>query len=482
MKNTRIILSVLFLLVGAGSLVSLASANAGGSNMLGNFLLSGYSYMAYAIPIFYFWFFTLFFVGKQNSKRVIWPVISIFPFILFTLALRVQLWDGFNSTSPLVESVSNFFGKDNAVILLSVMGLLVVITEVLFYGIFLYKKTISRTDTLEETLTDTLEDTLHTIAEQNRMKTKAPRRKFYHPPAMKKSPYMPSTLPKKRPYTESNQQSPEQTPPPAQNNPMSQNIEQPITINIPPQNIAPPVQMQTPPPAQNPVSQNIEPITINIPPQNPILQNIAPPIAPALIQNIVPPAPTPPPIAPSVPAPAHTNSRADEFVMVFNKKKNSGNLGRKISASYTEEDNTMIGLEGYINTESLNHIDLEKEKQDHINQEKINAMDNEATRKTFGEVPVETPIKAPVESAVELPIEAPVESAVEVPIESVVELPIELPIKAPVEAPIEVPIKSPVESVVELPVELAVSYNEAYTEKEKDKEKHTHQKKNQYNR
>ena len=258
---------------------------------------------------FIFGFLHFFFVGKQNSKRVIWPIISIFPFILFTLALRVQLWDGFNSTSPLVESISNFFGKDNAVILLSVIGLLVVIIEFLFYGIFLYKKTISHTDVLAETLTDTLEDTLHAITEQNRMKTKAPRRKYYRPPAMKKSPYMPSTLPKKRPYTECNQQSPVQTPPSSQNNPMSQNIEQPITINMPPQTIvapapvivppmpvpvqasvpAPvPVQESVPPSSQNnPISQTIEPITINIPPQTIV--------APAPV--IVPPVPMPVPVS-----------------------------------------------------------------------------------------------------------------------------------------------------------------------------------------
>ena len=52
------------------------------------------------------------------------------------------------------------------------------------------------------------------------------------------------------------------------------------------------------------------------------------------------------------------------------KKKNSANIGRDTSASYTEEDNTMIGLEGYIHTDSLNHIDLEKEKENHIHQEK----------------------------------------------------------------------------------------------------------------
>jgi hypothetical protein len=69
-------------------------------------------------------------------------------------------------------------------------------------------------------------------------------------------------------------------------------------------------------------------------------------------------------------ASSDSNKYSDELMLVFNKKKNSINNNQNTPFEYTvlhteEVDNTMIGLEGYINTESLNHIDFEKEKENH---------------------------------------------------------------------------------------------------------------------
>lgn len=192
MKQARIIIAVIFLLAGAGCLAVLASANAGGSSIVGNFLLSSYSYMAYGIPVFYFWFFAIFFVGKHDLKRILWPMCTIFPFVIFTLAIKVQAWDGISSAAPVVNAIAHVLSKDNAVILLWGLGILSVVVEI-FLFIMLYQKGA----------TEDIEEAIESLEETQKLKAKNEKLNLGQVQAMRYAPaprYVPGGLPPITPY------------------------------------------------------------------------------------------------------------------------------------------------------------------------------------------------------------------------------------------------------------------------------------------
>lgn len=136
MKIFRIILSIPFLVVGSGLLVLLTSSSMGGNSSIAKFLFSSYSYMAYAIPLFYFWIFIILFSGKQNNKRLVWPLVSLIPFFVFTIGLKLQLFGGQETNLSLfvLDFLKQIFGDKNSGLAMYILGVSIILGEILFYS------------------------------------------------------------------------------------------------------------------------------------------------------------------------------------------------------------------------------------------------------------------------------------------------------------------------------------------------------------
>ncbi len=132
MRVLRIILSVAFLIAGGFFIIAIISALVGNKNTLGDFLWSSYSFVSFGIPLLFFWLFSECISKTLQAHKVASSALMLVPFFMFSIALRIFLWDNIGTEPPFWVS-TQLFGKLGAVVFWTFIGAVGTMIVTLFY-------------------------------------------------------------------------------------------------------------------------------------------------------------------------------------------------------------------------------------------------------------------------------------------------------------------------------------------------------------